>query len=65
MSLEAVAVICGALSKLEIGRLGVCSFGTDTSLVVPFDEPFTGVSGARIVRHFAFQDSATDVIRWG
>ncbi|KAL5263839.1 hypothetical protein ACHWQZ_G005046 [Mnemiopsis leidyi] len=63
MSLEAVAVICGALSKLEIGRLGVCSFGTDTSLVVPFDEPFTGVSGARIVRHFAFQDSATDVIR--
>ena len=63
MSLEAVAVICGALSKLEIGRLGVCGFGSDTSLIVPFSEPFTSVSGARIIRHFDFQDTSTDIIR--
>ena len=64
MSLEAVAVITGALSKLEIGRLGVCGFGSDTSLIVPFNEPFTSSSGARIVKHFSFQDTSTDIIRY-
>ena len=64
MSLEAVSVICGALSKLEIGQLGVCGFGTDTSLVVPFNEPFTLSSGSRIIRHFAFEDTATDIVRY-
>ena len=64
MSLEAVAVICGSLSKLEIGQLGVCSFGEDTSLVIPFNEPFTLTSGSRIIRHFTFEDTSTDVIRY-
>eukprot|EP00116_Pleurobrachia_bachei_P004139 sb/3464401/ len=62
MSIEAVAVLCGALSKLEIGRMAVCGFGSEPSLVVPFTEPFTAASGARILRHFNFTDEGTDII---
>ena len=64
MSIEAVAVLCGALSKLEIGRMAVCGFGSEPSLVVPFTEPFTATSGARILRHFNFTDEGTDIIRY-
>ena len=61
ISLKAVAVICGSLSNLEIGHLEVCSFGEETSLVIPFNEPFTLTSGSRIIIHFTFEDTSTDI----
>ena len=63
MSLEAVSVLCGALTKLEVGQVGVCGFGEDTTLIVPFSEPFTLHSGCRIIRHFTFDEDKTDVVR--
>lgn len=50
-----------ALSLLEAGKLAVASFGEDFKLVHSFDEPFTDVSGARIMQNFTFAQKRTRI----
>ena len=63
MSLEAVAALCSAMTKLDVGQVGVCGFGDEPSLILPFNEPFTSTAGARVVQHFTFQQQNTDIVK--
>lgn len=56
MALEAVALISRALSRLEVGHLGLLSFGGGGG-VMPLhslDRPFSDADGARIMSHLTF-----------
>jgi len=59
MALLALATLANGMSQLEIGELGIASFGEDMKLLHPFNLPFTSESGANIVRNFKFDDQRT------
>lgn len=56
---EAMALISQALSKLEIGEMGVLSFGSNVQILHPLDAPFTNDAGARILSSFTFSQKST------
>ena len=62
MAIDSLAVISGALTKLETGQLGVCSFGKKVSLLHPFERPFTSGSSAEIINKLTFQQKSTSVV---
>lgn len=64
MALESLALVVSAMSKLEIGRVGVVSFGADTTLVHDLDDPlpFSSEKGGDIIRHFTFSQKETNVV---
>jgi len=59
LALEALTVLTRALSQLEVGELGVVSFGEQVDLLHPFDQPFTSESGAYAVSRFQFKQDKT------
>ena len=59
MALQAMATLALGMSQLEIGELGVASFGQDMRLLHPFQIPFTSESGSTIVQNFGFDESRT------
>lgn len=59
MALAALATLANGMSQLEIGELGIASFGEDMKLLHPFNSPFTSESGANLVRNFKFDDQRT------
>jgi len=61
LAFESLAVISNALTRLEAGDLGVCSFGETVRLLHPFHEPFTDHSGARILQQFTFDQKKTKI----
>ncbi|OZJ03007.1 hypothetical protein BZG36_04676 [Bifiguratus adelaidae] len=61
LAYEALALICKALSQLEVGEISVTSFGNSVQLLHPFDQPFTQTSGASVLQRCTFKQSATDV----
>jgi MoxR-like ATPase len=61
LALEAMTVLCKALSALEVGELALASFGSQVQLLHPFSRPFTDASGAFALGHFQFQQQLT---RW-
>jgi len=61
LAFESLAVISNALTRLEAGDLGVCSFGETVRLLHPFHEPFTDQSGARILQQFTFDQKKTKI----
>ena len=61
MALHAMATVAIGMNQLEIGELGVASFGDDMKLVHPFHMPFTSESGVGVVRNFKFQQQRTRI----
>jgi len=61
MALHAMATVAVGMNQLEIGELGVASFGDDMKLVHPFHMPFTSESGMGVVRNFKFQQQRTRI----
>lgn len=61
LALEAMTVLCRALTQLEIGELAIMSFGETVKLLHPFHTPFSDKSGAYVISQFQFQQKAT---RW-
>jgi midasin (ATPase involved in ribosome maturation) len=61
MALHAMATVAVGMNQLEIGELGVASFGDDMKLVHPFHMPFTAESGMNVVRNFKFQQQRTRI----
>ena len=59
MALAAMATMANGMSQLEIGELGIASFGEDMRLLHPFHLPFTSQSGADIVHNFPFDEART------
>jgi len=61
LALEAMTLLCKALSQLEVGEISVASFGSAVQMLHPFHQPFTDESGAFALSHFQFDQSIT---RW-
>eukprot|EP00560_Eucampia_antarctica_P008285 CAMPEP_0197826570 /NCGR_PEP_ID=MMETSP1437-20131217/3511_1 /TAXON_ID=49252 ORGANISM="Eucampia antarctica, Strain CCMP1452" /NCGR_SAMPLE_ID=MMETSP1437 /ASSEMBLY_ACC=CAM_ASM_001096 /LENGTH=844 /DNA_ID=CAMNT_0043427063 /DNA_START=1 /DNA_END=2535 /DNA_ORIENTATION=- len=59
MALSALATLANGMSQLEVGELGIASFGEDMKLLHPFNLPFTSESGANVVCNFKFDDQRT------
>lgn len=54
MALRALATLANGMSQLEIGQLGIASFGEDMKLLHPFNIAFTSESGVNVVSNFKF-----------
>lgn len=59
MALRALATLANGMSQLEIGQLGIASYGEDMRLLHPFNVPFTSESGVNIVQNFKFDAKRT------
>ncbi len=59
LALEAMTVLCRALTQLEVGELAVMSFGETIKLLHSFNKPFTADSGAFVVSQFSFKQPKT------
>ncbi len=59
MALAAMATLAVGMSQLEIGELGVASFGEEMRLLHPFHQPFTPESGVNVVQNFPFDEKRT------
>lgn len=59
MALLALGTLAAGMSQLEIGELGIASFGEEMKLLHPFHQPFTSESGANVVSNFQFDDKRT------
>ena len=63
LALEAMAVICNAMARLEVGQVSVVSFGEEVQLLHPFAQQFSASAGTSIVSRFTFGQSATNVVQ--
>eukprot|EP00741_Cyanophora_paradoxa_P000351 tig00000403_g342.t1 len=61
MACEALALIAKAMAQLEVGDIGVASFGAAMRLLHPLGEPFTDSAGAKVISQFTFKQRRTDV----
>jgi midasin len=61
LAFDTLALTAKALSQLEVGQIGIIRFGQDVKIIHPFEEQFTSESGGKIVLHFQFDQSRTDV----
>ena len=59
VALRALATMANGMSQLEIGQLGIASFGEEMKLLHPFHTPFTSESGVNIVSNFTFDSKRT------
>ena len=59
LACEALALLCQALSRLEVGQLAVLSFAEAVRMVHPFDRPFSAEAGAHMLSRFSFKGQHT------
>lgn len=55
-ALEAVTLICRAMARLEVGEMGVVSYGGSNSILPlhPLEQPFTDANGPGIMAQMKF-----------
>jgi len=61
VALQALAVIARALSRLEVGEVGVISFGSTVKTLHPLGSSFTDEAGASVLSSFTFSQDGTRV----
>ena len=61
LAFESLALIINAFNQLEVGELGIMSFGETTKLLHSFDCPWTDEEGARVMHSFSFKQERTKV----
>lgn len=61
IAFESVALVSKALSQLESGQISIMKFGTDSTVVHPFEKQFGSNSGVNVFREFKFDDTRTDI----
>jgi midasin len=62
LAYQTLALVAKALTRLEVGEVGVAKFGADVEVLHGFDGgPFTDAAGARVMGAFGFDQRATDV----
>jgi midasin len=59
MALRAISMLINGMTQLEVGQLGIASFGEEMKILHPFECPFTSESGASLVGNFRFEDKRT------
>ncbi len=66
MCTDTLAVLWQAMSRVQIGSLGVCSFGAATRLLHSFDSPLTDANAAECLRQMTYAQAHTNVqLVWG
>jgi midasin len=55
-ALEALTLICRAMARLEVGEMGVVSYGGSNSILPlhPLEKPFTDANGPGIMAQMKF-----------
>lgn len=63
LAYETLALVSKALSRLEVGDVGIAKFGEAVDVLHGFDEgPFTDQAGMQVMQAFGFQQKATNVL---
>ncbi|RXG61650.1 Midasin [Armadillidium vulgare] len=57
---ESIALVAKALTLLEVGQVGVISFGESTKILHPFHKPFSDLSGGKIFGNLTFSQSKSN-----
>ncbi|KAB7497678.1 Midasin, partial [Armadillidium nasatum] len=57
---ESIALVAKALTLLEVGQVGVISFGETTKILHPFHKPFSDLSGGKIFGNLTFSQSKSN-----
>ncbi|XP_065904261.1 midasin-like isoform X2 [Dysidea avara] len=60
---ESLAVISGALSRLDGAQLGICRFGSEVDVLHNFSQQFTTQTGAFILEQMSFQQPKTNFVK--
>ncbi|XP_014485932.1 PREDICTED: midasin [Dinoponera quadriceps] len=60
MAFESLSLICRAMTYLEVGQLGVVSFGEQVQVLHPLEEIFTEQSGSRLMQEMRFDQKTTE-----
>lgn len=60
---ESVALVAKALTFLEVGQVGMLSFGEATCLLHPFHLPFSDASGAKAFANLTFAQTKTNFVK--
>ena len=62
-ALEAVTLICRAMARLEVGEMGVVSYGGSNSILPlhPLEKPFTDADGPGIMAQMKFSQVPSTV----
>ena len=58
---KSLAIICQALSTLDVGKFGILGFGNKAKMVQPLQSNFSAEDGAHLLRTFTFEQTATHV----
>eukprot|EP00299_Pterocystis_sp_00344_P015790 c7899_g1_i1.p1 GENE.c7899_g1_i1~~c7899_g1_i1.p1 ORF type:complete len:696 (-),score=253.54 c7899_g1_i1:48-2057(-) len=58
-ALQAMAVLCQAMERLEVGEVGLMSFGKTPKMVLPFGTPFTDETAQNVVNQLEFTSTGT------
>ena len=58
---NSLAIICQALSTLDVGKFGILGFGNEAKMVQPLQSNFCPEDGAHILNTFTFEQSSTNV----
>jgi midasin len=62
LAFQALALVAQALTKLEVGQIGIASFGSSVDILHDFsDVGFTDAHGAAVMNSFSFDQQKTDV----
>ncbi|KAI9142687.1 hypothetical protein BKA69DRAFT_1123750 [Paraphysoderma sedebokerense] len=61
LAYETLSLISQALTQLEIGDIGISSFGESIKILHDFGAPFTSDSGANVISQFTFNQTKTQV----
>jgi midasin len=62
LAYQTLALVSGALQRLEVGEVGIARFGEDVKFVHGFDKgPVTDDAGAEVIGSFSFDQRRTDV----
>ncbi|CAH8640960.1 unnamed protein product [Dicrocoelium dendriticum] len=63
MTFDALATVTTAFALLEVGRIGVCSFGESVRVLHDLKDAWTGETGPSVVSRFTFQQSRTSLVQ--
>ena len=64
LAYQTLALVSGALTKLEVGDISICRFGDKVQTLHPFGKgSFGDSSGGRILEQLSFEQKSTDMVR--
>ena len=58
---KSLAIICQALSTLDVGKFGILGFGNQAKMIQPLQSNFSPEDGSHLLDTFTFEQTATHV----